>query len=240
MGILEQTIKMKEEGIPEQEIIDELSRQGISPREIDDTLRQAQIKSAISNQEIGEDLQPSVMSENVPSPNDTYQPMPYNNPQGQEYAQQEEYVPVPQEQYSPLPQIQYPMVQEQQYYQPGGYEQYSPAGIDTDTIMEIADQIFSEKIKKIQKLLDATSEAAIILQTKTENISERVKKIETTIDKLQIAILEKVGSYGSNLESIKKEMSMMQNSFSKMVSPRESRRHSENEEESRRKISKKK
>jgi hypothetical protein len=52
-----------------------------------------------------------------------------------------------------------------------------------------------------------------------ENISDRLKKIETIIDKLQIAILEKVGSYGKNLEGIKKEMSMMQDSFSKMISP---------------------
>jgi hypothetical protein len=237
MGILEQTIKMKEEGIPEEEIVDELSRQGASPREIDDALKQAQIKHAISNQEGSEESQSS-MSEDVPSPNGVYQPRAYGNQQEQEYAPQ-------QEEYAPMPQEGYPQVQEQQYYQPGGYEQYSPAGIDTDTIMEIADQIFSDKIKKIQKQLDATSEAAIILQTKMENILERVKKIETTIDKLQIAILEKVGSYGRNLEGIKKEMSMMQDSFSKMISPsRESRKHSEqseeNTEESKRKISKKK
>jgi hypothetical protein len=223
MGILEQTIKMKEEGIPEEEIVDELSRQGISPREIDDTLKQAQIKYAVSNQEGNEESQSSVL-EDVPSPNEVYQPRPYDNQQEQSYAPQ-------QEEYAPIPQQEYPQIQEQQYYQPGGYEQYSPAGIDTDTIMEIADQIFSDKIKKIQKLLDATSEAAIILQTKMENISERVKKIETTIDKLQIAILEKVGSYGRNLEGIKKEMSMMQDSFSKMISPRESRKHSEQSEE---------
>ena len=64
MGILEQTIKMREEGIPEQDIIDELSRQGISPREINDALRQAQIKSAVSSEESG-----------APSPEDTYPPV---------------------------------------------------------------------------------------------------------------------------------------------------------------------
>lgn len=236
MGILEQTIKMKEEGIPEEEIIDELSRQGISPREIDDTLKQAQIKYAVSNQEGNEESQSSMAG--VPSPDDTYQPRGYGNQQEQGYIPQ-------QEEYAPVPQQEYPQIQEQQYYQPGGYEQYSPAGIDTDTIMEIADQIFSDKIKNIKKLLDATSEAAIILQTKMENISERVKKIEATIDKLQIAILEKVGSYGRNLEGIKKEMSMMQDSFSKMISPRESRRQTresleETEEEPKGKISRKK
>jgi hypothetical protein len=228
MGILEQTIKMKEEGIPEGEIINELSRQGISPREINDTLKQAQIKQAVSNQEYE-----GSQSEEAPSP-DEYQPENYDNQQG--YApQQQEYAPSPQQEYAP---------QEQQYYQPGSYEQYSPAGIDTDTIMEIADQLFSDKIKNTQKQLDVTSEAAIILQTKMENISERVKKIEFVIDKLQLAILEKVGSYGRNLEEIKKEMSMMQDSFTKMISPRNSEKRSEKSEEKteepKRKVSKKK
>jgi len=46
-----------------------------------------------------------------------------------------------------------------------------------------------------------------------------LKRMEKTIDKLQMAILEKVGSYGRGLESIKKEMIMMQDSFGKMVNP---------------------
>jgi hypothetical protein len=226
MGILEQIIKMKEGGIPEEEIVDELSRQGASPKEIDDALKQAQIKSAISNQEGNEESQSSTLEE-VPSLEGVYQPRAYENPQEQAYVpQQEEYIPRPeeyapqQEEYAPASQEGYLQTQEQQSYQPGGYEQYSPAGIDTDTIMEIASQIFSDKIRNIQKLLDATSEATIMLQSKMENVSERVKKIEIIIDKLQIAILEKVGSYGKNLESIKKEMSMMQDSFSKMISPK--------------------
>ena len=44
-----------------------------------------------------------------------------------------------------------------------------------------------------------------------------MKRIESIIDKLQSSILEKVGSYGSNLDSIKKEMSMMQDSFGRIA-----------------------
>jgi len=51
------------------------------------------------------------------------------------------------------------------------------------------------------------------------NLLERIKSIEKIIDNLQISILKKVGSYGGNLESIKNEMSMMQDSFRKMVNP---------------------
>ncbi len=233
MGVLDQIMQMKRQGIPDEQIVNGLAQQGISPREINDALKQAQIKNAVSDYS-GGDLQPSVMpEEGIPAP-------PQQGQYAQEYAQPQE------ESYQPQQQEQ------QQYYAPeAGGGGYAPSGIDTDTVMEIADQIFSEKIKKIQKQADAASEAAILLQTKTENISERLKKIEAMIDKLQISILEKVGSYGQNLESIKKEMSMMSDSFSKMISSpkeresaRQSERYSASEEEaeteSKKQISKKK
>lgn len=208
MAVLEQVLNMKRQGIPEQEIINELRQNGISPREINDALKQAQIKDAVTD--YGDEMQPSMMAQGeVPTPSQssqTYQPGSYEDTQ--QAMPSQEYAPMPQQEYQP---------QEQQYYSPGATTEYS-AGMDTDTIIEIADQIVSEKIKKIQEQLENTSEMADLLKTKTENISDRLKKIETIIDNLQIAILEKVGSYGQNLENIKKEMSMMQDSFSKMVS----------------------
>ncbi len=212
MSILEQVMKMKNQGMREREIINELSQSGVSPREINDALKQVQIKNAVSSSiEESNELEPSIMPEEeapAPLPNsETYKPRPSRT-----------YESPPQEQYMPQ---EYPAQAtyqpQEQYYQPESYAS-SPAGIDADTVMEIADQVFSDKIKKFQKQLDTTSEMAVLMQTKVENISERLKKIEATIDKLQIAILEKVGSYGQNLESIKKEMSMMQDSFSKMIS----------------------
>lgn len=227
MAALEQVMKMKNQGSPDGEIINQLSQQGFSPKEITDALRQAQIKSAVSSDY--ENMQPSMMSEDeVPSPSGNYSQAPQYEPE--QYSQPEEYQP---------------QQAQEQYYAPSEAS-YSPQpGIDTDTVMEIADQVFSDKIKKIQKQVEATSDAAISLQSKFENISERLKKIEAIIDKLQIAILEKVGSYGQNLESVKKEMSMMQDSFSKMVSPSSERRSQQQEEyqeqpEQRKQISKKK
>jgi len=224
MGVLDQVIKMKGQGIPDRDIINSLSQQGVSPREINDALRQAQIKYAVSNEGESEEMQPSITEgEMTPSPDESQTYAPQYEQQGYAPQQQEQYAAQQQEQYPP---------QQEQYYTPGqGYEQQYAAGIDTDTVMEISDQIFSDKIKKVQKQLDNTTEISTLLQAKVENVSERLKKIETMIDKLQIAILEKVGSYGKNLEGIKKEMSMMQDSFSKMISPsRRSERREEKEE----------
>ncbi len=212
MGVLDQVMQLKSQGMSDRDIINELSQQRISPREINDALKQAQIKNAVSNVSIEDEMQPSAMPE-FSGEQETYTPAP-SQQQVQEYAPQEGY---PQQ----YPQEAYQQQEQQQYYQPAEQQQYAPAAVDTDMIMEIADQIFSEKNKKIQKQSDANFENISLLQAKTENISERLKKIENTIDKLQIAILERVGSYGQNLEGIKKEMSMMQDSFSKMISPKE-------------------
>jgi len=209
MAVLEQIIGMKSQGISDRDIINELSQQGVSPREISEALKQAQIKYAVSDTN-EEEMQLSIMPEENAPPNPDGSDNQLYTPRV--YEQQEQYAP-PQEAY-PSPEYQ----QQEQYYQPG-YEQYAPAGIDTNTVMEVADQIFSDRIRKTQEQVDNITESSTLSQTKMENISDRLKKIETIIDKLQIAILEKVGSYGKNLEGIKKEMSMMQDSFSKMISP---------------------
>ena len=215
MGVLDQVIKMKNQGTSEGDIVNSLSQQGVSPREINDALKQAQIKNAVSNSgEMEEGMQPSMMPEGeipIPTNEQVYTPTNYK----QQTYQEQPYVSSVQEQYTP---------QEQQYYAPQEGT-YAPSGIDADTIIEIADQIVSEKLKRFQNQVEASSEMSTLLQARVENISERLKKIETTIDKLQIAILEKVGSYGQNLESVKKEMSMMQDSFSKMISsPKENKK----------------
>jgi len=193
MGILDQIMQMRARGMSEEEIINKLKEQRVSPREITDALSQSQIKNAISNEEY------------IPTPSN-YEPpppMPYApySPQTQEMYEQE-YSP-PQQDY--LPQENY-----------GSYEQPTE-NAGTETLIEISEQVFEEKTKKIQKQLEDLNEIKVLSQTKMENFSERLKRVESTLDSLQSAILEKVGSYGNTLESIKKEMSMMQDSFGKIV-----------------------
>ena len=210
MGVLDQITKMKKRGLSEQDIVNDLSQKGISPREINDALKQSQIKNAVSD--FDGDMQPSMdVGEEIPAPTEEVQEE-YEAPQPRA-IQSSAYTPMVQEEYQ-----QEGYAPQQEYAQQEGYADYSQGGVNTDTIIEIADQIFSDKIRKFQKQVDANSEAIVVLQTKGDNISERLKKIETIIDKLQIAILEKIGSYGQNLEGIKKEMSMMQDSFSKVIS----------------------
>lgn len=203
MGVLDTIMQMKRQGLPDDEIISRLREQGFSPREINDALNQSEIKKAVSNM-------PEAMD--VPSPEgqgaDVY------TPQVREIPQQEVYAPA----------------QAQEYYAQGGYPQeYQQGGVSTETIIEIVEQVFAEKTKKMQKTIDELSEFKSLSQGKIENAMERVKKIEAIIDRLQISILEKIGSYGENINGIRKEMSMMSDSFGKMVG-RTAERHREKEE----------
>ena len=159
-------------------------------------------------------MEPSIMG-GVPKPGqekkvreteeETYTPKPEADYSKEEYSKEES------QQQS----------QEQDYPQPSqeSYDNYDYASssYNSDVMIEIAEQVFQEKTKKIQKQISEINEFKTLAETKIENISERLKRIETMIDKLQISILEKVGSYGNNLETTKKEMGMMQDSFRKVM-----------------------
>ncbi len=219
MGVLEQVTEMKNQGIPEDEIVNKLQEKGISPKAINDALGQSNIKTAVSG-EREEEIEPSIRGETPPEPPATKQSYASSAQEIPEYETGNQ-IPSSQEKYYPPQEEYYPEEGS------GGYEGYGGygAGGDTDTFIEIAEQVFSEKIKEIQEQLEEFTEFKSLAQIKLDHATERVKKIESTMDKLQMAILEKIGSYGRNLESIKKEMSMMQGSFGKMVGKIATRHH---------------
>lgn len=183
MGVLEDILQMKGQGISDQEIMQTLQSQGVAPQTINDAMSQAEIKNAVGNE--------------APYP-------------GGEQGYQDQYAPQDQG-YAQGGQEYYPQEQ-------GGYDQgYESAGMDTSQIIEIAEQVFSEKIGKIQTQIRELSEFKTLMESKIEHLTDRTKRVETIMDKTQMAILDKVGSYGKNLSNVKKEMDMMQDSFGKMV-----------------------
>ncbi len=228
---LDQVMQMRQRNpnISDQEIISELRKQ-FSPREINEALNHAQIKSAVSDIKGDENMEAP-----VPGAGGQY---------GNEYGQYEQQG---QEQYAEgqygNEQVYTPQPQQPAYYPQQGYEgygnYYNQQAVSTDTIVEVSEQVFEEKISDIAKKVDSVDEFKSLTQAKLEHLNERLKRIEAIIDKIQSSILEKVGSYGSNLESIKKEMSMMQDSFGKIVGGGGRRSSSEEESASEEKVSKK-
>ena len=196
MTALEQVQQMKYQGMSEDQIIGELQQQGISPREIRNVLSQSHVKEAVA----GEPM------EDIPAPNEGYYPQQeYQNSYG---GAQE----IPQEGYD---QQMQPNYDEQGYAPQQGYQDSYAGG--TDNTIEVAEQVFSEKIKKTNKKVDDLVEFKTLTETKLKNFEERLKRIESMIDQMQIKILDKIGNYGDALSKAKKEISMVQDSFGKMV-----------------------
>ena len=231
-------IKMVEEGYPrgertsDQDTIGRMKEKGVAPKEINDALNRQKIKNAVSaDAGDNEGMEASIMMPERPIQLPTeggdlkeedLTPPPIMarerdlSPRAIEMGE-ESYVPKPQEEtYAPSQGYSVSQGYAPQEY----YDEYTPGvgGItDTDTMIEISEQVFSEKIKHIQKQVEEMNEFKALAETKIEHISSGLKRIETVIDRLQAAILEKVGAYGRGVEGIKKEMSMMQESFGKMV-----------------------
>jgi hypothetical protein len=252
MGALDQILQLRGQGRSEAEIINYLKNQGVPPRDIQDALNQAEIKNAVSGG-ADEGMQHSIMDQQVPSPDQYYQPnyeqyqqapqqpqamsyaeppptadsmspysyAPQNYPPQENYPQEAYQQPgYPQENYLPeeMQQENYPeeYAQQEEYPQEEGYG-YSSA--DSGTLIEIAEQVYADKAKKVLDNLDELSEFKTLSESQIKSFEERLRKLESIIDQLQISILERIGSYGKNLDTIRKEMSMMQDSFGKAVNP---------------------
>jgi len=236
MGLLEQVTKLKSQGIPEDQIIRILQEQGISPKQVNDALNQSQIKNAVSDEGFYkpnmDGMQPSIMEINPefqpprPENRNNFSPPVLEGIEHSESRTQSEFPSY--EEYTPQePYPQPPSQNQQEFYQPQenyqSQEVYNPqqdySSNSTDTIIDVAEQVFDEKIIEIKKQLQEVSELKNIAEIRINHLEKRLDKIESLIDKLQISILEKIGSYGNNLQSIKNEMSMMQDSFGKMINP---------------------
>ena len=232
MAILEQINQMKQQGFSDEQIVQNLKDQGISPREINEALDQSEIKKAVypsSFRNSGmENMEPSVMQPptdmNMPYPipeqirattsakTQEIQAMPPEAEQAYPGADAG-YEQYPQN-YSPYPEqyagsSQYPQQLQYQY----------PAATDTETVTDIASQIVDEKLEKINKQIQSLEKLKTETKGRILDIDARLTRIEKTIDLLQTSILGKIGEYWKNISDLKDEMQATQESFSKILNP---------------------
>jgi len=100
----------------------------------------------------------------------------------------------------------------------GQYPEYVQ-GMSSETVSEITDQIVTEKLTSALKPI---ADLAAFKESSTKKISmidDRLKKVESLIEELRSAIIKRIGDFGQNVEEIKNEMSMMQDTFSKALKP---------------------
>ena len=217
MGTLEEIRQMQQSGMGETEIIARLQDQGISYREISEALAQSRIKSAVEGQtndlipvesQFDQSAEQSMMDQTLSQDRNMSSPQEAMQVQGMQPSL-----------------MQQPLQQEQQEYYPqydqnapnsGGHD-YNSVALSSDTIMEISEQIISEKLSDVRKKMEKLISTKTELEAKTESIEERLKRIEKIIDSLQSSVLRKVGDYVTNVEDIKREIVETQKTIGKVI-----------------------
>ena len=170
MSVLDQIMDLRNRGVPDQEIIRALQEQGIPPADINDAFSRAQIKGAVSSSGT-EGMEHSILSSEEepdrlplegleggtlsdvdltpPTPGGYGRQMPSS--MHKEIAPGETEMYQPQEAYYPQEQPQYQQFQE--YAPQQGYQPVSGM-IDTDTMIEVSEQVFTEKNKPLLKKIE--------------------------------------------------------------------------------------
>jgi len=233
MSTLDRTIELQKQGLSDNQIARQMQNEGFSPREIQDSLNQAQVKNAVSDQFQGPSgmMQVSMMRDSVnldaspvaQSKEDNSQPLNPKRPAQQEFSNQNYQS---QGNYPAQSPEVYPSQQSQdEYYQqtPQAYsnqDYYTQAGpTDTSTISEIAEQVFSDKFGEYTKKTGDIASFKNMIQDKVSDIDSRLKRIEETIDKLQQAIIGRIGEFGENTSMIHKDLENLHGTMSKLMNP---------------------
>ena len=234
MPTLERVIQLQQQGVSDADISTQLQNEGISPTEINDSINQAKVKSAISapetaGQATDPGMQASIMTNPAEQP---AAPAPAAQPAApapqEQAAQPQMQAPQPPMPQAPGPEVYPPQETPEQpqddYYtqtpQAYGQDYYAPqGGTDTETISEIAEQVATEKLNEYKSKTGDIVSFKNTIQDKVNDIDDRLKRIESTIDKLQQAIIGKIGEFGESNAMIHKDLDNLHGTVSNLMNP---------------------
>jgi hypothetical protein len=240
MSALDEISAMRKAGKSDQEISDSLKSRGVSDREIQSAMSQAQIKNAVSPGKEGQE--PSQYEENqgeympsISAQNQQAQGVEYihgSATQGgaQEYDEGQGGYSGAQGEYGGAAggNSAYPGPGGGSYAGEaygdygGGYQEYQgyQGGMSADVMTEVAEQVVSEKMANMRDQLEKVIDFRTTTDAKLSNLNDRLRRIEQIIDKLQLSLLQKMGEYVNDVKDIKKELGETQKSFKAMVHKR--------------------
>ena len=225
MTTLDRVIEMQEQGLSEIQITTQLQNEGLSPQEINESLNQAKIKNAVSSPEqIAQVRSPEIYPPQTTSMQQSIMPTPQQptptDPPKQIIQEMQSFQ-------SPTPGTYPPQEQQPQddYYTqtPQAYstqDYYAPQNtLDTETISEIAEQVAIEKLDEFKKKTGDLVSFKTSIQTQVADIDERLKRIENSIDKLQQAIVGKIGEFGESNAMIHQDLDNLHGTVAKLMNP---------------------
>ncbi|MFH1238331.1 MAG: hypothetical protein ABIH79_00290 [archaeon] len=229
MTILDRVIEMQNQGLSETQITTQLQNEGRSPNEINESLNQLKIKNAVSPPEQivqapTYEIYPPKGQRQQPIRQSPQQTAPMTSPEQmtQELGTQEMQSFQAPQSYPPQRQQQQPQddyyTQTPQAYSPQDY--YAPQNaLDIETISEIAEQVVIEKLEEFKKKTGDLVSFRNSIQNQVTDIDERLKRIENSIDKMQQAIIGKIGEFGESNAIIHQDLDNLHGTVAKLMNP---------------------
>ncbi len=237
MGTIEKIRNLRSQGRTDEEIEETLEAQGIPKNEIDYSFSQSEIKDAVSGTENQILEEEQTIPDSPNSPQQSYQ-TGSNQGYSQSYSEQDasqmtpSILSQPPTQESGTPQQDLSSGFESigsdpyssQQYQDYSYQSYSPS-VSAETMTDIAESVVAEKLSKTTNKLEKVLDMKTNFETRIDTLSDRLQRIEKIIDKLQLSILEKVGSYVTDVSDLKKELVETQKTFKASTEKHGSKSH---------------
>ena len=237
MATLDKVMEMQNQGKSDNEITTQLQNEGVSPTEINDSINQAKVKNAVSPPapiSTPEGMQASENPSQLPPlpPQPKFEELPPEQPRAPQQQMPEMQQSQPQMQ-APQPQMQqsqsFPPQQAPQpqdaYYQEtpqaySGEDSYAPQGsLDIETISQIAEQISTETLENYIAKTGDISSFKNRTESRIDDIDDRLKRIENSIDRLQQAVIEKIGEFGESSAMIHKDLDNLHGTVAKLMNP---------------------
>ena len=115
-------------------------------------------------------------------------------------------------------------------YNDRAYPEYQPyqEGMSSDVIKEISEQVVEERLNVLKDKMEEAIKFKIPAETKLKNIDERMRNVEQVLDKLQLAILSRIGEYVGDVKDIKHELEETQKSFKSLLPYHHKKAHEKN------------
>tara|TARA_Y100000310_G_scaffold202483_1_gene202672 strand:+ start:9546 stop:10208 length:663 start_codon:yes stop_codon:yes gene_type:complete len=193
-------LALKQQGVVNSEIIEQLKNKGFSYEQISDALTQAEMKSQVE----GAPPAPSAGNEQ-----DNMQPSMMNAPI--EPPMQQVIQPEPMSR--PLPQFSRPMAA------PTMMAPMASSRETDERIEEIAESIINEKWQKMVEDVGDMNVWKEKVRTNIASMKQEILRVENRFESLQKVIVSKVNDYDKNISDVGSEIKALEKLLQKIIEP---------------------
>ncbi len=182
-----QVIEMRNQGLSNNQIIQNLQRQGYNSTQVYDALNQADMKGGVE----------PVSADNMQSP-EPEKPMPETpTPETQNYSQDQK-----------------GSYGDQEYAPQFNESYYQPSNIGTEELVEsIIDEKWEDLVKDINKVIDWKNKT----EARITKIEQNIENLKENFSQLQKAITGKVGEYDKHIQEVGTDIKALEKVFQKVL-----------------------